>query len=53
MSCRVSFLVPDIGAPSVGAAVRMAESLKGACEYELVGPDFGLALDQALIACPR
>lgn len=61
MSCRVSFLVPDIGAPSVGAAVRMAESLKGACEYEIVGPDFGRGINSMYrsdshfhaIHCPR
>lgn len=37
----ISFLVPDIGSPSVGAALRMAESLRGEFEIEIVGPDFG------------
>ncbi|MCO5060608.1 MAG: glycosyltransferase [Kiritimatiellae bacterium] len=61
MSRRVSFLVPDIGAPSVGAAVRMAESLRGACECEIVGPDFGRGVNSMYrtdlqfhaIPCPR
>ena len=61
MKRRVTFLVPDIGAPSVGAAVRMAESLRGACEVEIVGPDFGRGVNSMYradfdfkpIPCPR
>lgn len=38
---RVSFLVPDLGSPTVGAAVKLADLLKGDYETEIVGPDFG------------
>lgn len=57
----VSFLVPDIGAPSVGAALRMAESLRGRLEVEIVGPDFGRGVNSMYradfpfkaVPCPR
>lgn len=37
----VTFLVPDIGAPTVGAAVKLADLLHAAYDTEIVGPDFG------------
>jgi glycosyltransferase involved in cell wall biosynthesis len=37
----ISFLVPDISAPSVGAALRMADALVRDFDIEIVGPDFG------------
>ncbi len=61
MSKRISFIVPDIGAPSVGAALRMAQALRGAAEIEIVGPDFGRGVNSMYradfdfkpISCPR
>lgn len=60
---RVSFLVPDIGAPIVGAAVRMAEALRAVdfAEYEIVGPDLGRGINSMYraepsiipVSCPR
>jgi glycosyltransferase involved in cell wall biosynthesis len=38
---RISFLVPDIGAPSVGAAVRLAGNIARDFDTEIVGPDLG------------
>ena len=38
---RVSFLVPDIGAPSLGAAVRLAGNIARDFDTEIVGPDLG------------
>lgn len=38
---RISFLVPDISAPSVGAALKLADLLRDAFDTEIVGPDFG------------
>lgn len=57
----VSFLVPDIGATSVGAAVRMAHSLQKEFDVEIVGPDFGRGVNSMYrtefpfraIPCPR
>ncbi len=38
---KVSFLVPDIGSPTVGAALRLADYISGRYQTEIVGPDFG------------
>ena len=38
---RISFLVPDISAPSVGAALKLAKMLEPAFSTEIIGPDFG------------
>lgn len=62
MSTRsLSFLVPDVGAPSVGAALRMAQMLRNEFDIEIVGPDFGRGVNSMYrsdfafktIACPR
>ena len=37
----VSFLVPNVGSPTVGAAIKLADLLQGAFDTEIVGPDFG------------
>ena len=37
----VSFLVPDIGAPTIGAAVKLARMLEPDYRTEIIGPDFG------------
>lgn len=58
---KVSFLVPDMASPSVGAAVRLAESLGGYAASEIIGPDLGhgvvsmyrSSFDFKVIACPR
>ncbi len=57
----LSFLVPDMGAPSVGAALRMAQALKDAFDIEIVGPDFGRGVNSMYreafrfkpVPCPR
>lgn len=38
---RISFLVPDISSPTVGAAVKLAGLLGDSFATEIVGPDFG------------
>ena len=38
---QISLLVPDIGSPIVGAALKLAHYLREAYEVQLVGPDFG------------
>lgn len=38
---RVTFLVPDVGAPSVGVAVRFARCLAARHPVDIVGPDLG------------
>lgn len=58
---KVSFLVPDMASPSVGAAVRLAQALQGYAESEIVGPDLGhgvvsmyrASFDFKAIPCPR
>lgn len=37
----ISFLVPDISSPTVGAALRLATCLEGEYATQIVGPDFG------------
>ena len=37
----VSFLVPDISAPTIGAALKLARMLEPEYRTEIVGPDFG------------
>lgn len=57
----VSFLVPDVGATSVGAALRMAQSLREEFDVEIVGPDFGHGINSMYrtvfpfraVPCPR
>ncbi len=41
MSKLVSFLVPDIGAPTIGAALKLARMLEPEYRTEIVGPDMG------------
>jgi glycosyltransferase involved in cell wall biosynthesis len=41
MTSLVSFLVPDIGAPTIGAALKLARMLEPEYRTEIVGPDFG------------
>ncbi|MCB1071105.1 MAG: glycosyltransferase family 4 protein [Kiritimatiellae bacterium] len=43
MSPAISILVPDIGAPSLGAAIRLRELLHP-LSTEIVGPDFGTGI---------
>lgn len=38
---KVSLLVPDIGSPTVGAALKLAGCLEKKYRTEIVGPDFG------------
>jgi len=40
----VSFLVPDISAPSIAIAVRFAEMLRGHYSTEIIGPDLGMGV---------
>jgi len=37
----ISFLVPDISAPSIGAALKLAAFLEPEFSTEIIGPDFG------------
>lgn len=51
---RISFLVPDIGSPTVGAALKLAACLNGHFQTEIVGPDYGsgvCSLYRAAHAC--
>lgn len=41
MTAKISFLVPDISAPSVGAALKLSRFLEPEYQTEIVGPDFG------------
>jgi len=41
MNPLVSFLVPDIGSPTIGAALKLARMLEPEFRTEIVGPDFG------------
>jgi len=41
MKPLVSFLVPDIGSPTIGAAYKLAQMLEPEFRTEIVGPDFG------------
>ncbi len=41
MKKLVSFLVPDIGSPTIGAALKLARMLDPDYRTEIVGPDFG------------
>lgn len=41
VTAKVSFLVPDISAPSIGAALKLAKYLEPEFETEIIGPDFG------------
>ncbi len=58
---RISFLVPDVASPTVGAAIRLAECMGPHFETEIVGPDFGHgvcsmyrhAADFRVVPCPR
>ena len=43
---KVTFLVPDISAPIVGAATVMAGHLRGEFDVEIVGPDLGRGICQ-------
>lgn len=38
---KVTFLVPDIGSPAVGAALRLADYIGDRYQTEIIGPDFG------------
>ena len=57
----VSFLVPDISAPSLGAATRLAQNIRDRFEVEIVGPDLGGgvcsmyrgAFPYKAVPCPR
>lgn len=41
VSRLISFLVPDIGSPTIGAALKLARMLEPDYRTEIVGPDFG------------
>jgi glycosyltransferase involved in cell wall biosynthesis len=57
----ISFLVPDISSPILGAATALATALQGHYSVEIVGPDFGAGVcpmyrgsfDYKLVATPR
>lgn len=57
----VSILVPDIGSPSVGAAIRLASLIEPHFPTEIVGPDMGSgvcslyrgAYPVKAVVCPR
>jgi glycosyltransferase involved in cell wall biosynthesis len=38
---KISFLCPDISAPTIGAALKLARYLEPDYETEIIGPDFG------------
>lgn len=38
---RISFVVPDIGSPTIGAALRLASVLASHYSTQIIGPDFG------------
>jgi glycosyltransferase involved in cell wall biosynthesis len=58
---RISFLVPDVSAPSIGVAVRMADLIRDRYEVEIVGPRIGAdvcpmyrhAAEFKVVPCPR
>lgn len=57
----VTLLVPDVGSPSVGAAIRMAGLIESSFPVEIVGPDMGTgvcplyrdAYPITAVDCPR
>ncbi len=57
----VSILVPDISAPTLGAAVRIARAIAPRFPVQIVGPDLGGgvcsmyrgAFDYTVVPCPR
>ena len=61
MPTKISFLVHDIHAPTVGAAVRLAMALDTQYEVEIVGPDLGRGVCSMYaesfpfktVSCPR
>jgi glycosyltransferase involved in cell wall biosynthesis len=41
---KISFLVPDIGAPTIGAALKLARAIEPEFQTEIIGPDFGAGI---------
>lgn len=58
---KLTLLVPDISAPTIGASLRIARLLKQDYDIEITGPDFGAgtcsmyrnAFDWNPVSCPR